>query len=257
MLNRVQLIALKTIARAELTRLLRIWSQTLLPPMVTMSLYFVIFGQLIGQRIGLMGNMPYMDFIVPGLIMMAVIQNAYMNTSSSFFGAKFGRSVEELLTSPAKNYIIVLGYAVGGIYRGILAGVVVTVVSLYFTHLLIHHLVVMLITVLLTASLFSFAGLINGLLAKKFDDVAIIPTFVLTPLTYLGGVFYSVSLLEGIWYKIALVNPIVYMVATFRYGMLGTEETHLYSALGIITGFNILLFGVAVYLLHCGIGTKT
>ena len=257
MSKNIQFIAFRTIAAGEVRRIQRIWAQTIIPPMITMMLYFIIFGGLIGQRVGMMAGRPYMAFIVPGLIMMTIIQNAYTNTSSSFFGSKFGRSVEELLVAPVENYTIILGYIVGGIYRGFISGVVVLLVSMYFTKLTVHHVGVMLMSAFLTSVLFSIAGLINAIFAKKFDDVALIPTFVLTPLTYLGGVFYSIDLLKGVWYKIALFNPIVYVVETFRYGMLGTEGYHVYVSLFIIFIFTLLLFFFCLYLLRTGIGLRS
>lgn len=214
-------IALSTIWRKECTRFLRIWVQTLVPPAITMSLYFVIFGSLIGSRIGQMGGFSYMEFIVPGLIMMSVITNAYANVSSSFFSAKFQRNIEELLVSPVPTWVIIAGFVGGGVARACLIGVIVTCVSLLFVDVQIYNLGIIVLTLLLTATLFSMAGLLNGLYAKNFDDISVIPTFVLTPLTYLGGVFYSLSLLPEFWQAVSRFNPVGYMVNGFRYGFFG------------------------------------
>ncbi|WP_368938900.1 ABC transporter permease, partial [Morganella morganii] len=205
-------VALKTIWRKEITRFMRIWIQTLIPPVITMSLYFIIFGNLIGNRIGEMGGVGYMQFIVPGLIMMSVITNSYANVSSSFFGAKFQKSIEELLVAPVPTHVIIAGFVGGGVARGVLVGILVTLVSLFFVPLQIHSWFMIIATLLMTSILFSLAGLLNALFAKSFDDISIIPTFVLTPLTYLGGVFYSLTLLPAFWQAVSKLNPIVYMI---------------------------------------------
>ena len=250
-------IALNTILIKECTRFLRIWVQTLVPPAITMTLYFVIFGSLIGSRIGEMGGFNYMEFIVPGLIMMSVITNSYSNVASSFFSAKFQRNVEELLVAPVPNYVIVLGYIGGGMLRGLLVGLIVTVVSMLFVDIQIHNYWVLVSTVLLTSMVFSLAGLINAIFAKTFDDISIIPTFVLTPLTYLGGVFYSLSLLPELWQNISQVNPIVYMVNAFRYGFLGVSDVNLNVAVAMIVGFTAIFFSLALYLINKGIGIRS
>lgn len=190
-----QYIALLTIVRKEIRRYLRIWSQTLLPSAITMSLYYVIFGSLIGSRIGEMGGYSYMEFVVPGLIMMAIVTNSYANVASSFFGAKFNHSVEELLVSPVPSYVILWGYIIGGVTRGVLVAIIVTAVSLFFTKLSINNATIVVAVVVLTSVLFALFGFINGVFANTFDDISIVPTFVLTPLIYLGGVFYSLDLL--------------------------------------------------------------
>ena len=224
------MVALGTIVRREVARILRIWGQTLVPPAITMTLYFLIFGGLIGRQIGDMGGYTYMEFIVPGLVMMSIIQNSYGNISSSFFGAKFGRHVEELLVSPMPNWVILLGYVAGAVLRGLMVGAIVLVIAMFFTKVRIPHPLVTITTVLLGATIFSLAGFVNAALAKKFDDIAIVPTFILTPLTYLGGVFYSVKLLPG-WAEAAThANPIFYMVNAFRYGLLGTSDVPLWVA---------------------------
>jgi ABC-2 type transport system permease protein len=236
---------------------MRIWVQTLVPPAITMTLYFVIFGALVGSRIGDMGGFSYMEFIVPGLIMMSVITNSYSNVASSFFSAKFQRNVEELLVAPVPNYIIVLGYVGGGVARGILVGLIVSLLSLFFVDIKVHHLFILMSTVVLTATLFSLAGLINAIYAKTFDDISIIPTFVLTPLTYLGGVFYSLSLLPEFWQYVSKVNPIVYMVNAFRYGFLGVSDVNLVFAFSVIVGFIVVFFSFAMYLINKGTGLRS
>lgn len=249
-------IAFMTLLRKEIRRFMRIWPQTLLPPAITMSLYFVIFGNLIGSRIGEMGGYSYMQFIVPGLIMMAVITNSYNNVCSSFFSAKFQHSIEELITSPVPNHIILLGYITGGVARGLCVGIIVTIMSLFFTHLEIHNIFVMLYTVLVTSMLFSIGGFINAVYAKSFDDISIIPTFILTPLTYLGGVFYAISNLSPFWQNLSLINPIVYMVNAFRYGILGHSDVNVWISLGIISAGCIVLYIIAYQLLARGTGMR-
>ncbi|WP_207063782.1 ABC transporter permease [Motiliproteus sp. SC1-56] len=249
-------IALTTIVRREVRRFLRIWMQTLLPPAITMTLYFIIFGNLIGSRIGEMGGYDYMEYIVPGLIMMAVITNSYGNVVSSFYSTKFQRNIEELLVSPVPNFIILTGFVIGGMARGLLVGLIVTCLSLFFTQLQVHNLGVMVSVVLLTSVLFSLGGFINAIYANSFDDIAVVPTFILTPLTYLGGVFYSISLLPEFWQKVSLINPILYMVNTFRYGILGVSDINVGFAFGIILLFIVGLYTYALYLLRIGKGIR-
>lgn len=251
--------AFVTIARREVARILRIWGQTLVPPAITMTLYFLIFGKLIGSRIGDMGGFDYMDFIVPGLVMMSVIQNAYGNISSSFFGAKFGRHIEELLVSPMPNYVILGGYVAGGVLRGLMVGAIVLAIAMLFTHVTIPHPLVTASTVLLGAVIFSLAGFVNAVYAKKFDDIAIVPTFILTPLTYLGGVFYSVRVLPD-WAQTATqANPIFYMVNAFRYGLLGEGATDVPLSLSyaVMLGFVVALAALGMFLLKRGIGLRS
>ena len=247
-----QYIAFMTIVRKEIKRYLRIWTQTLLPSAITMSLYFVIFGTLIGSRIGEMGGFTYMEFVVPGLIMMAIVTNSYSNVVSSFFGSKFNNSVEELLVSPTPNYVILMGYVVGGISRGLLVAVVFSLVSLFFTHLHIHSYLVVVVIVLLTSTLFALAGFINAVYANNFDDISIIPTFVLTPLLYLGGVFYSMDLLPEFWANVSKLNPLVYVVNAFRYGVLGVSDVSLPFAFGMILLFTAFAFAFSMHLLNSG-----
>ena len=253
---REKYIAFSTIVVKEITRFGRIWMQTLLPPVITTSLYFIIFGNLIGPRIGEMEGHPYMDFIVPGLILMAVITNSYANVVSSFFGAKFQRFIEELLISPTPNYLILVGYVTGGVVRGMIVGTIVTFVSLFFSDLQIHNLPVLISIVILTAVLFSLGGFINAILAGNFDDVSIVPTFILTPLTYLGGIFYSIKLLPEIWQNVSLLNPILYMINAFRFGFLGVSDIDLWISYTMICAFIVILFYLCLRLLNSGYGLR-
>ena len=252
-----KLIALKAIVTKEILRFSRIWIQTVLPPVITTALYFIIFGNLIGPRIGEMDGFNYMEFIIPGLIMMAVITNSYANVVSSFYGSKFQRHIEEMLISPVPNYIILTGYIAGGVARGLTVGVAVTIVSLLFHPLNIHSLWVMFTMIILTAILFSLAGLINGVFAKSFDDISIIPTFVLTPLTYLGGVFYSINMLPEFWQQLSLANPILYMVNAFRYGFLGISDISLVTSYAISVAFIVILYLYSLHLLRKGHGIRS
>lgn len=247
-----QYLAFATILRKEVRRFVRIWPQTLLPSAITMGLYFVIFGSLIGSRIGEMGGFSYMEFVVPGLIMMAIVTNSYANVVSSFFGSKFNHSVEELLVSPTPNYVILMGYVLGGVIRGLLVAVIVTCVALFFTRLPIHSVFVVLAGVLLTSTLFALAGFINAVYANSFDDISIVPTFVLTPLIYLGGVFYSLDLLPEFWAGVSRLNPLVYVVNAFRYGVLGVADVSVGFAFAMLGGFTVLAFAAGLYLLNRG-----
>ena len=252
----LNLIAVKTIIRKEVVRVLRIWIQTIVPPAITMTLYFIIFGNLIGRRIGTMDGFDYMQYIAPGLIMMSVITNSYGNVVSSFFGAKFGRHIEEMLISPMSNAAIIIGHVAGGVLRGVLVGLLVTVIALFFTKLEVRHPIVTVSIVLLSSTVFALAGFINAVFAKKFDDISIVPTFVLTPLTYLGGVFYSISLLPEFWQKVSLANPILYMVNAFRYGILGTSDIGIGTAYVILIAFVVLLFVGCQQLMRRGVGIR-
>lgn len=256
-MNHPYWVAFSAIVYKEVRRFTRIWMQTLLPPAITMVLYFIIFGNLIGSRIGPMDGYDYMQFIVPGLIMMTVITNSYGNVSSSFFSNKFQKSIEELMVAPVPNWVIMLGFVVGGVARGLACGFIVTVLSLWFTDLQVHNAFVTLSVILLTAVVFATAGLINAIYATKFDDVTIVPTFILTPLTYLGGVFYSVSLLPEIWQWVSKLNPILYMVNTFRYGIIGHSDIPVLAAYGMLLVFIALLMSWALYLLHTGRGLRS
>ncbi|HEY9182686.1 MAG TPA: ABC transporter permease [Gammaproteobacteria bacterium] len=253
---RINLVGLWTIVRKESRRVVRIWVQTIVPPAITMTLYFIIFGSLVGSRIGEMDGVPYMTFIAPGLIMMAVITNSFANVVSSFFSSKLMLHLEEMLVAPLAHTTIVLGFVVGGIVRGLLVAALVVVVALFFTDLTVVHPFVTLTTILLTALVFSTAGLFNAIFAKTFDDISIIPTFVLTPLTYLGGVFFSISLLPPFWQKVALANPILYMVNAFRYGMLGSSDIPIGVAYLIMIGFSVGLFAAVLLMLKHGSGVR-
>lgn len=245
-----QWVAFITLTHKEIKRILRIWPQTLLPPAITMSLYFVIFGTMIGSRVGEMGGVSYMQFIVPGLIMMSVITNSYSNVVSSFFSTKFHGNIEEMLISPMSKHAILLGFIAGGVFRGLMIGLIVTVLALFFTKLTLVHAFVTILTVLMTSILFSLAGMINAVFARSFDDISIIPSFVLTPLTYLGGVFYSISNLSPFWQQLSLLNPIVYMVNSFRYGVLGVSDVNVVGSILAIALFTIIFYIVAYRLLN-------
>ncbi|MFT5520403.1 MAG: ABC-2 type transport system permease protein [Enterobacterales bacterium] len=257
MFNHPNFIALSSIVHKEIQRYTRIWVQTLLPSSITMTLYFVIFGSLIGKRIGTMDGYSYMEFIVPGLIMMSVITNSYSNVVSSFFSSKFQRSIEEMMVAPVPNIIILLGYVAGGVSRGILTGMIVTLVSLLFVDIEISNPFIVILVVILTSLMFSLAGFVNAVFARSFDDISIVPTFILTPLTYLGGVFYSISLLPEFWQKVSMVNPVLYMVNAFRYGFLGSSDINIWVAISLIFFFIISLSAVAMYLLNKGIGLRS
>ena len=252
-----KMIAFETIVIKEVRRFTRIWVQTLVPPAITIALYFVVFGNLVGRRIGDMGGFNYMEFIVPGLIMMAVIQNSYSDVVSSFFSHKFQRSVEELLVSPVPNSVILAGFVVGGMVRGLLVGGLVSLMALAFVDLKVEHPLIIISVILLTSLVFSLAGFINALFANSFDDISIIPTFVLTPLIYLGGVFYSSALLPGFWQGVSAINPIFYMVNTFRYGFLGVSDVPVTVAFLILISFAVLLSGACLWLLNRGTGLRT
>lgn len=252
----LNVVALQTIVRKEMVRVLRIWIQTVVPPAITMTLYFIIFGNLIGRRIGTMDGFDYMQYIAPGLIMMSVITNSYGNVVSSFFGAKFGRHIEEMLVSPMSNATIIIGHVAGGVLRGVLVGLLVTIIALFFTRLEVRHPFITISIVLLSSVVFALAGFINAVFAKKFDDISIVPTFVLTPLTYLGGVFYSISLLPDFWQKVSLANPILYMVNAFRYGILGTSDISISVAYAILLVFVVMLFAACQQLMRRGIGIR-
>lgn len=256
MLANYKYIAFETILVKEIRRFARIWVQTLVPPAITIGLYFLIFGNLIGRRIGDMGGFDYMDFIVPGLIMMAVIQNSYANVVSSFFSQKFQRSIEELLVSPVPNYVILCGFIAGGVARGLAVGFIVTLMSFAFTDLSIYNLPITILVVLMTAVVFSLAGFLNALFANSFDDISIIPTFVLTPLIYLGGVFYSVELLPSAGRIVSSFNPIFYMVNTFRYGFLGSSDVNIVWSLSMLCLFVLVLYVICIALLRRGTGLR-
>ena len=253
----LQWVGFKAIVRKEIMRILRIWGQTIVPPAITMSLYFIIFGELIGRRIGEMGGFTYMQYLVPGLVIMSVITNSYGNMVSSFFGAKFGKHIEELLISPLSAWVIMMGYVAGAVTRGLMVGSVVMLVSMMFTTIAIQSPLIMFTMLLLTAIVFALAGMINAIFAQKFDDIAIIPTFILAPLTYLGGVFYTIELLPPLWQSVSLANPILYMVNGFRYGMIGVSDVSLLQSYGIIIIAGIILGGICLRLLSRGTGLRS
>ena len=255
-LLRINLIGLYTIVVKEISRVTRIWVQTLIPPAITMTLYFVIFGSLIGRRIGEMDGVPFTTFIAPGLIMMSVITNSFGNVVSSFFSSKLQMHLEEMLVSPLSYITIVFGYVIGGVARGLTVAALVTVVAMFFTDLTMKHPLITVVVIVLTAMIFSLAGLVNAIWATKFDDISIFPTFVLTPMTYLGGVFFSISLLGPVWQKVALANPVLYMVNAFRYGMLGVSDISIGVAFTIILGFFVALLTTALMLLRLGVGIR-
>jgi ABC-2 type transport system permease protein len=249
-------IAFRTIVIKEIFRFIRIWPQTLLPPAITTALYFLIFGKLIGDRIGAINGASYMDYIVPGIILMSVISHSYANVVSSFYSTKFQRNIEELLVAPVPNWIILCGYVSGGIIRGLLVGFVVALISLLFADIVVKDMFIALSIMFLTATLFSLAGFINAVLAESFDDISIIPNFILTPLSYLGGVFYSVKMLPDIWQSISLGNPILYMINAFRYGLIGVTDVDIQLAYIMTIGFILALTLISLFLLYKGIGIK-
>jgi len=249
--------ALKSLAVKETNRYLRIWVQTLVPPVITTSLYFVIFGNLIGGRIGDMSGFSYMEFIVPGLIMMSAITSSYANVSSSFFSQKFQKNIEEILVAPVPTHIIIWGFVIGGVGRSVMVGTLVTIISLFFVPLHVYSWVIVVITLLMTAILFSLAGLLNGIFAQSFDDVSIVPTFVLQPLTYLGGVFYAISMLPPFWQAVSKINPIVYMISGFRYGFLGVMDVSIVVSMSILVLFIVVLYSVCWYLIDRGRGLRS
>lgn len=250
-------IAFSTIVRREIARFSRLWIQTVVPPVITTLLYFVIFGHVIGRYVADMGGVTYMQYIVPGLIMMAIMNNAYANVVSSFFGAKFQRFIDEMLVSPTSNLVILLGYLFGGIARGLTVGIIVAIVAYFFAPIKVHAWGLMIVVAVLSAALFSLGGFMNAVYAKKFDDISLIPTFILTPMIYLGGVFYSINLLPPVWQKISLFNPILYMINAFRYSMLGVSDIAIAPALFMLCGFLVLFFVVSWYLLAKGVGLRS
>lgn len=250
------LVSLYTISYREMRRFLRIWPQTLLPPAITMSLYFVIFGNLIGKKIGIMAGFTYVEYITPGLIMMSIVTNSYGNVVSSLFGSKFQGSIEELLISPVSPHIILVGFVLGGNTRGLIVGIIVTLVSLFFTHLHVAHAFLTLLIILLTGTIFSLLGFINGIFARNFDEISIIPTFILAPLTYLGGVFYSVSLLPPFWKNLSMVNPLLHMVNALRYSILGSSDIRIEITLSLMIIVVLALYFLCVRLLVVGCGIR-
>lgn len=250
-------VAFRTIVDKDIKRILRIWVQTLLPSAITMTLYFIIFGQFIGSQVRNINGFSYMEFIVPGIVMMAVITNSFTNVVSSFFFIKFQRSIDEILISPTPNWIILTGHITGGVFRGLLVGIIVLAISLFFTSLKVHSFLIIIVFVILTSIVFSLGGLLNAIFAKKIDQVSIIPIFVLTPLTYLGGVFYSIKVLPDFWQGLSLLNPILYMVNGFRFGFLGISDINIWIGFWMLILFTVALFYINLYLLKKGIGIKS
>ena len=251
-----QLVAFYTLARKECARIIRIWSQSIIPPAITMTLYFIVFGNFLGDKINISEDFSYVQFICPGLIMMSIISNSYMNVCSSFFSMKFQKSIEELFVAPINGLAIVMGFVGGGIFRGLLTGSVVCTISLFFSELEVHNWLIIILFSLLTTITFSLGGFLNALFAKKFDDIGIVPTFVLIPLTYLGGVFYSVKSLPPLWQNISLANPILYMINGFRYGFLGVTDINIVSGFVILVFFMVTLLMLNVYLVNRGFGIR-
>ena len=250
-------VGFATTVRREIHRVLRIWPQTLLPPVITTCLYFIIFGPVLGDRIGQMQGYTYLQYVTPGLIMMAVLTNSYQNVVSSFFGAKFQHHIEEVLVSPMSSQSILLGYAVGGVFRGLVIGAVVGLVALFFADLPVVHPMLTIAVAVLTSVAFAFGGFINAMVARNFDDISIVPTFVLTPLTMLGGVFYSVNLLAEPWQTLSYANPILYMVNAFRYGILGRSDMPIALAFGVLTFFIVGFYVAALWMLRRGVGIRS
>lgn len=242
--------------RNDFMRIVRIWSQTLLPPVVTTSLYFVVFGTFIGSQLAPIQGLSYIQFIVPGLILMSVITSSYMNTVSTFYFAKWTKTLDEVLVSPMPEWLVILGFVSGGVMRGLMVGALVGVVGLFFTNLGIHHALVLVAAVILTSVLFSIAGLINGVFAKGFDGISIVPTFVLTPLTYLGGIFYSIEQFPDFWQKVSLLNPILYMINAFRWGFFGVSDINIWVCFGVLIGFTLIAITILLWLFRRGIGVK-
>ncbi|WP_058533079.1 ABC transporter permease [Legionella saoudiensis] len=251
-----QLVSLYTLVRREVVRMFRIASQVFLPPVITTTLYFLIFGSLIGARIGEIEGVSYPMFIAPGLIMMSVIVNSYGNVSSSMYSVRFQKSIEEMLISPMHDGFLLLGYVLGGMVRGLIVAILVYLIASFFLTIQLSHLPMTLLVVLLVSAVFSLAGFTNAMVARNFDDIMIIPTFVLTPLTYLGGVFYSTTMLPSFWQKISLLNPILYMVNALRQAMIGQSEVSMGFAMSIICFMLILLAALNLFLLKKGIGLR-
>lgn len=252
-----QLIALKTLVRVETIRFLRVWIQSLMPPVVTIVLYFLVFGHFIGPHLQIQSGVSYMQFIVPGLVMMAVVMNSYNNAAFAFFMTRFQRSIEEMLVSPMDTHVILLGFSIASIARGLLTGCIVTLVSFLFTHELPYNISILFISAILAALFFSLLGFLNGIYAKKFDDVSTVPTFILTPLVYLGGVFYAIQQLPPVWQLVSYFNPIMYLVSLFRYGFVGLQTTSLLYSILILLAANILLYAYNISLLKRGVGIRT
>lgn len=250
-------VSFYTIVRKDVVRIMRIWAQTFLPSVVTSVLYFLIFGTFLGSRIGDVQGVSYISFVVPGLVMLAVVTNSYMNSSFTMFMSKFfARNIDEILVSPTPPWVIVAGYVAGAMVRGVLIGTIVIAVSLFFTHLAIHNLAIIILFLLVTSLIFAVAGLINGVFAKSMDGINLVPTFVLTPLVYLGGVFYSTQSLSGFWGALTKFDPIFYVINGFRYGFLGIADASVSFSFAVLAGFAVLFLGIAIYLIRIGLGLR-
>ena len=256
MIKKEFLIAYQTIVRKEFVRFARIWIQTILPSVITIFLYITIFGNFIGDRIGVISDFNYIDYIIPGLVIMPIISNSYMNVVGSFYSSRFQKSHEEMMVSPVPDYIILLGYVSGGVIRAFVVGIAVFFVTTIFTDIPVYNMWLVVLITFLTSFLFSTAGFINAVYAKSFDDINIVTTFVLTPLTYLGGTFYSIDALPQVWQDISVFNPIAYIISSYRFAFLGLEETSLALSLSIVVVLIIVLFFVALMILSKGIGIK-
>jgi ABC-2 type transport system permease protein len=250
-------IAYKTIVTKEILRFARIWVQTIIPPVITTSLYLLIFGGLMGGRIGQMQGIDYLHFIVPGIILMTVIMQSYANTVSSFFMTKYNNSFEELLVSTTPNWVILMGFVSGGIARGFFVGLAVTFTISFFVEIQTYNLLIIAVTFLLTSVMFSLAGFINAVFARTFDDISIVPNFVLLPLTYLGGMFYSIDILPSFWRSVSAFNPIYYMMDAFRLGFLGIGSVELWKAFLVPVIMIVILALIANALLGRGVSIKT
>ncbi|MBU6490779.1 ABC transporter permease [Patescibacteria group bacterium] len=250
-------ISFYTMLRKDVVRMTRIWPQTFLPSVVTSALYFLIFGAFLGSKIGEVHGVPYVMFVVPGLVMLAVVTNAYMNTSFTMFMSKFfARNIDEILVSPTPAWVIVAGYVAGGLVRGIAIGSLVLVVSLFFTNLIVSHALVIVLFLVLTSLVFSLAGFVNGVYAKSIDGINIVPTFVLTPLVYLGGVFYSAQSLPGLWGSLTRFDPVFYIINGFRYGFLGVSDVPIMVSVGVLVALAVLFTAISIYLIKVGLGLR-
>ncbi len=246
-----------TIVRKDTVRMFRIWPQTFLPALVTSALYFLIFGAFLGSRIGEVHGVSYIMFVVPGLVMLSVVMNAYSNVAFVMFASKFfARNIDEILVSPTPPWVLVAGYITGGVVRGVITGLLVLLVSLLFTDLVVANVLVIALFLILTSLIFALGGLVNGVYAKSMDGISIVPTFVLTPLVYLGGVFYSAQTLPGIWGTLTKFDPIFYIVNGFRYGFLGFSDISLWTSLAVLIVLALLLLGIAIYLIRTGLGLR-
>ncbi len=250
-------ISFYTIVRKDVVRIMRIWPQTFLPSIITSALYFLIFGAFLGSRIGEVQGVSYILFVVPGLVMLSVVTNSYMNTSFTMFMSKFfARTIDEILVSPTPPWLLVAGYIAGGVVRGVVIGALVLLVSLFFTHLVVHSFWIILLFLILTSVVFSLAGLVNGVYAKSIDGINLVPTFVLTPLVYLGGVFYSTESLPSFWGTVTKFDPIFYIINGFRYGFLGTSDVPILLSVGILVALAVVFLAFNIYLIRTGLGLK-